>query len=87
MVQATFALYAAALLFPQASANTTNLGVGLLLAVVGMGQFVTQTWLIHPLKARLGDARLVILGNLLRGGALIIYALVTSPWLAGVLLM
>ena len=84
MVQATFALYAAALLFPQASANTTNLGVGLLLAVVGMGQFVTQTWLIPPLKARLGDARLVILGNLLRGGALIIYALVTSPWLAGV---
>lgn len=84
MVQATFALYAAALLFPQASANTTNLGVGLLLAVVGMGQFITQTWLIHPLKARLGDARLVILGNLLRGGALVVYALVTSPWLAGV---
>jgi len=82
MMQATFALYAAVLLFPGASNNATNLGVGLLLAVVGLGQFVTQTWLIHPLKQRLGDARLVILGNLVRAAALLIFALVTSPWLA-----
>ncbi|MBP1703751.1 MAG: tetracycline resistance protein [Chloroflexi bacterium] len=84
MLQATFALYAAAILFPKASINNTNLGVGLLLALVGVGQFVTQTWLIRPLKERFGDARLVILGNLFRAVALMIYAVFTSPWLAGV---
>ena len=34
------------------------------------------------LKERFGDARLVILGNLLRAAALVIYAVVVSPWLA-----
>lgn len=82
MVQATFALYAAAVLFPGAGIDATNMGVGLLLTVVGLGQFVTQTWLIHPLKQRFGDARLVILGTLLRTGALVIYAVVASPYLA-----
>ncbi|MBP1703797.1 MAG: tetracycline resistance efflux pump [Chloroflexi bacterium] len=82
MVQATFALYAATVLFRGTSINTTNLGIGLLLAMVGLGQFVTQTWLIRPLKERFGDARLVILGNLLRAAALVIYAVVVSPWLA-----
>ena len=82
IMQATFPLFAAAVLFRGAAINATNLGIGLLLAVVGVGQFVTQTWLIRPLKGRLGDARLVILGNLLRMSALLIIALVTSPWLA-----
>jgi len=82
IMQATFALYAAAVLFRGASVDATNLGVGLLLAMVGLGQFVTQTWLIRPLKARFGDARLVILGNLLRAAALMIFAVVSSPWLA-----
>jgi DHA1 family tetracycline resistance protein-like MFS transporter len=82
MVQATFALYAAAVLFPQAGIDATNLGVGLLLAVVGLGQFVTQTWLIRPLKKRFGDARLVILGTSLRAVALVLYATATTPWLA-----
>lgn len=84
MLQATFALYAAALLFPGAGVDATNLGVGLLLAMVGLGQFVTQTWLLRPMKKRFGDARLVILGNFLRATALVIYALVTSPGLAAI---
>lgn len=84
MVQATFALYAAAVVFPRSSVDATNLGVGLLLAVVGLGQFVTQTWFIRPLKKRFGDARLVIVGNVLRAGALATYALVSSPWLVAI---
>lgn len=84
IMQSTFALYAAAVLFHGESVNATNLGVGLLLAMVGIGQFVTQTWLIHPLKERFGDARLVILGNLLRAIALSIFILVNSPWLAAI---
>jgi MFS transporter, DHA1 family, tetracycline resistance protein len=84
IVQATFALYAAAVLFRGAGLNTTNLGIGLLLAMVGMGQFITQTWLIHPLKERFGEARLVVLGNLLRAIGLIVYAVFSQPWMAGV---
>lgn len=82
MVQATFALYAAAVLFRGAEANATNLGIGLLLAAVGFGQFITQTWLIRPLKKRIGDARLVIVGTVLRAIAMAIFAIARSPMVA-----
>lgn len=84
MLQSTFALYGSAVLFRGASEQTTNLGVGLLLAVVGAGQFLTQSWLIRPLKRRFGDAWLVIQGALIRMLGLLILALVSSPWLAGI---
>jgi len=84
MLQSTFALYGSAVIFRTYSQQATNLGVGLLLAVVGLGQFSTQTWLISPLKRRFGDALLVILGTLLRMLGMAILAVVASPWLAGV---
>jgi len=84
MLQSTFALYGSAVLFRDASVDATNLGVGLLLAVVGLGQFITQTQLIGPLKRRFGDALLVIQGALTRTIGLVILAVITSPWLAGV---
>jgi len=84
MLQATFALYAAAVIFPTASVNAANLGIGLIFAMVGVGQLTTQIWLIRPLKARFGDARLVILGNLLRAAALLSFAVFKSPWVAGI---
>jgi DHA1 family tetracycline resistance protein-like MFS transporter len=84
MLQSTFALYGSAVLFRGDSIQVTNLGVGLLLAVVGFGQFVTQTWLIGPLKRRFGDAVLVIQGTLTRTIGLVILAAVSSPWLAGI---
>jgi DHA1 family tetracycline resistance protein-like MFS transporter len=74
LLQSTFALYSAAILFRGASDQATNLGVGLLLAVVGLGQFITQTWLIGPLKRRFGDALLVIQGSLLRTVGFVILA-------------
>ena len=84
LLQSTFALYGAAVLFAGASVQQTNLGIGLLLAVVGFGQFVTQSWLIRPMKHRFGDALLIILGLLIRSVGLVIYAAIVSPWLAGV---
>jgi DHA1 family tetracycline resistance protein-like MFS transporter len=80
MVQATFALYGDAVLFAEYKAEMANLGVGLLLAMVGVGQFVTQTWLLGPMKRRFGDARLVILGTLLRSLSLVVFAASRSPW-------
>jgi DHA1 family tetracycline resistance protein-like MFS transporter len=82
MVQSSFALYGQAVIFAGASDEVTNLGVGLLLGVVGLGQFFTQVWLIGPLKRRFGDARLVILGTLIRTIGLALYAVVFSPWIA-----
>jgi DHA1 family tetracycline resistance protein-like MFS transporter len=81
MLQSTFALFGDAVLFDGYSEEAANLGIGLLLAVVGVGQFFTQTWLLRPLKRRFGDARLVILGTLLRAAALATFASITSPWL------
>jgi DHA1 family tetracycline resistance protein-like MFS transporter len=83
MLQATFALFGDAVLFADRSPELASLGVGLLLAVVGSAQFITQTWLIRPLKQRYGDARLVILGAVLRSTGFAILASVTSPWLGG----
>jgi DHA1 family tetracycline resistance protein-like MFS transporter len=80
MVQATFALYGDAVLFSEYAEEVASLGVGLLLAVIGLGLFVTQTWLLGPLKRRFGDARLVILGTLLRSMSLVVFATSRSPW-------
>lgn len=82
MLQSTFALFSSAVLFRGYSEQATNLGVGLLLAVVGIGQFVTQVRLIGPLKRRFGDARLVILGTTIRTVGFIIFAIIMTPWLA-----
>ena len=78
---ATFSLYAEAVLFAGSSEQTLNLGVGLLFAVVGIGQIITQTILLKPLLARYGDAWLVVIGNTVRGVSLLLFAIVSSPWL------
>ena len=80
MLQSTFALYGSAVLFRGGSDQVINLGVGLMLGVIGLGQFSTQTWLIAPLKRRYGDALLVIQGTLLRATGMAALAVISSPW-------
>lgn len=79
LLQGTFALYGEAVLFEGYSADATNLGVGLLLAAVGLGQFLTQIFLLRRLLERLGDSRLVIVGSLIRTVSLVIFAALTVP--------
>ncbi|MCA9938951.1 MAG: MFS transporter [Anaerolineales bacterium] len=81
LLQSTFALYGGAVLFVEYSARLTNLGVGLLLAVNGIGQFTTQIWLLPRLLRRYGDGALVIVGTLTRGMGMFVFALITTPWL------
>lgn len=81
ILQSTFSLYAEAVLFPDYSEEATNLGIGLLLAVVGFSQFLTQTTLLPRMLARWGDSVLVIIGTLLRSLGLLIFAIITNPWL------
>lgn len=84
LLQSTFSLYAEARLFAGVEERMIDLGVGLLLTAVGVGQLLTQTFLLRPLLRRYGDIGLVVLGTLARGCALVLYAVVTSPWLGAV---
>lgn len=79
LLQSTFALYSEAVLFAGESEETVNLGVGLLLAVVGMGQLLTQTVLLKRLLARFGDIWLVFAGSIVRSLGLLIFAIFTTP--------
>ncbi|MFW6097599.1 MAG: MFS transporter, partial [Chloroflexota bacterium] len=81
LLQGTFALYSEAILFAGESEETVNLGVGLLLAVVGVGQLLTQTVLLKRLLARFGDLWLVFAGSIIRSLGLVIFAIFTTPLL------
>ena len=83
MLQSTFALFGDAVIFAGASDQTANLGIGLLLALVGLSQFFTQTWLIGRAKKRFGDPSLVIIGTSLRAASFVLFALSTSVLPAG----
>ncbi|MFW6070373.1 MAG: MFS transporter [bacterium] len=81
LLQGTFALYSEAVLFAGYDENTVNLGVGLLLGTVGVGQLFTQTVLLKRLLARLGDLRLVYLGSVVRAVGLFMFAMFAIPLL------
>lgn len=81
-LQSTFALYGAAVLFQGASQQATKLGIGLLLTVIGLSQFLTQVFVLRPAVARWGDGPLVVVGGTLRALSLFVFAVIRSPWLA-----
>lgn len=81
LFQGTFALYSEAVLFHGYSAKAVGLGVGLLFAAVGIGQLFTQTLLLRPLLRRYGEAWLVVIGTTLRMIGMVIFAMITTPWL------
>ena len=82
LLQATFALYGEAVLFLGESREVTDIGIGLLLTVVGASQLFTQTFLLRRLAQRYSEGQLVVAGSLLRVIGMMIYALVTTPWFA-----
>lgn len=81
LLQSTFALFADAVLFEGYNPQAATLGVGLILAVFGLTQFSTQTFLLRRFLRRFGEYRLVILGNVLRMLGSFIYALAATPFL------
>jgi len=82
MLMSTFALLGEAVYFVNYSDRVTNLGVGLLLMVVGLSQVFTQMFLLKPLLKRFSEAKLVLLGSIVRSLAFFVFAIVVSPWLA-----
>ncbi|MDX1665209.1 MAG: MFS transporter [Candidatus Promineifilaceae bacterium] len=81
LIQSTFALYGEAVLFQGYDDEAVNLGVGLLLAAVGVGQLFTQMALLERMLQRWHEIGLVYVGSGVRAGALFLFAVVASPWL------
>ena len=81
LFQSTFSLYGAAMLFKGYSEDSTNLGIGLIFAAVGFSQLITQMFLIRRALKRFNEATVVAAGNLFRMIGLLIFAVITTPWL------
>lgn len=78
LLQATFPLYGEDILLAGRDARTISIGVSVLLAIVGIGQFVTQAALLRPALKRFDESRLVIIGLTLRTTGLLIFAALTT---------
>lgn len=83
IIQSTIALFAAAELFPGETNQQVNLGVGLMLTSIGLGQVITQVFFLRPALKRFGEHRLVVYGDILRGLGMMSIAMFASPWLVG----
>lgn len=81
IVQTSFAIYGQNILFLGSDEATLNLGVGLLLGVVGLGQTLTQVFLLRRLLRRYGDAPLVVGGTVIRMIAMGWYVMVGLPFI------
>ena len=77
----TFALFAEKVLFAGYDFAAVSLGVGLLLMVVGVGQFVTQILLLPAALKRYSDPLIVLLGAGSRTVAMFLLAIATEPLL------
>jgi DHA1 family tetracycline resistance protein-like MFS transporter len=81
MLQATFSLFGDAVIFADLESGDVALGVGALLAVVGLTQFLTQTLLLRRLLLRFEEATLVAVGTVVRAGGMVLFAMATGPLL------
>jgi DHA1 family tetracycline resistance protein-like MFS transporter len=84
VLQSTFALYGEAVVFAGESEQVVNVGVGLLLGVIGLSQLITQALIIRRLVKRFSEPTLVILGTLLRMVSLYVFALFAMPLIVAV---
>lgn len=81
---AVYALFGEAVLFSDWDPGAVGFGVGLILAAVGLSQFLTQTLLLRPALARFGELRLVEVGLFVRAVGLTIVALSPTPVFSGI---
>lgn len=75
--QTVYVLWAEKLVFAGFSDTAVQQAVGGILTFVGLCGIVTQFWLVGPFVRRFGEKKLVVFGNLARGGA--IAAMALSP--------
>ncbi len=80
-------LFGEDVIFASQSASAVNVGVGILLTCIGVGQFLTQLVLIKPAVERFGERRLVIVGLTLRGVSMLIFVVLATPFMSGFALL
>ena len=83
VLQSTLPLFGEAVLFAEQPASMQSLGVGLLLTSIGVGQLVTQLFLLRPLVKRYGERRLVVIGAFFRGIGMLTIVVFSSAFLVG----
>lgn len=84
LLTSTFALYGAAVLFADYSTQATDLGIGLLLSIVGMSQLITQLVILPRMVKRFSDPVIAMLGLAVRGVGTFIYAVALTPYVGAV---
>jgi len=82
ILQSTFSLYGDAVIFAGYAEAARNIGIGLVLTVVGLTQFITQTFLLRPLLRKYKEGWLVVVGSISRVLGSLLFALAVSPWIA-----
>ena len=75
----TFALFAEEVLFSNHDFAAVSLGVGLMLMVVGIGQFLTQIFILPAALKRFSDPLIVLFGAAARAISMFLLALATEP--------
>ncbi len=80
-------LFGEDVIFAGQSASAVNVGVGILLTCIGVGQFLTQLVLIKPAVERFGERRMVVIGLTLRGVSMLIFVLLATPFMSGFALL
>jgi predicted MFS family arabinose efflux permease len=83
MMQSTFSLFGEAVLFAD-TPDRVAIGVGILLAVLGVAQIFTQTVLIRQMVKRFGESPLVFIGGIIRSMSMFVLVLIAIPVSAGV---
>lgn len=80
---ATFALYAERVLFVETvPRDQTQLAIGLMLTIYGLVSVITQVGFLGPLVQRLGERRVLLLGNVSLMLAMFGVGIIASPFLA-----
>lgn len=89
VVQSTFALWGNAVLYAGYRESEVLRNIGLLLATIGLTQFLTQSLLLPRLLRRIAEPVLVLGGNLVRVTATFLFAIARVPLVAftGAILM
>jgi DHA1 family tetracycline resistance protein-like MFS transporter len=80
VVMATFALFGEAVLFD----SNPELGVGFLLATLGLAQVITQTSILGPAIRRFGETHVMAAATVIRTASLGLFSIATMVWVAAV---
>lgn len=79
LLQSTFSLYGEAVLFKEYSPQMAMVGIGVMLTVVGVGQFITQATILPRALKLFDEAWLVVIGLIIRTVGLMGFAVFATP--------